>query len=119
MRNFQNSYNKYFNTKHDRTGSLTQAMFKAVRIETDEQLLHVNRYIHLNPYTGHVVHTIKDLETYPWSSFPLYLSDEKNSFVDTSFILQMFPSIEEFKKFTYDQADYQRQLHQIKHLVLE
>ncbi len=41
IRNFQNSYSKYFNTKYDRDGSLFQAMFKAVRIETDEQLLHV------------------------------------------------------------------------------
>ena len=35
---FQNSYAKYFNTKYKKEGSLFTGPFKAVRIETDEQL---------------------------------------------------------------------------------
>src|SRR4029078_7647302 len=53
MRNFQHSYSKYFNIKTHRTGTLFQPMFHAVRIETDEQLIHVSRYIHLNPVTSY------------------------------------------------------------------
>ena len=58
MRNFQHSYSKYFNLKNDRTGGLFQAMFKAVRIETDEQLIHVSRYIHLNPVSSMLIKII-------------------------------------------------------------
>ena len=47
MSNYQNSYARYFNTKYKRDGGLFQSMFRAIRIETDEQLLHVSRYIHL------------------------------------------------------------------------
>ena len=36
-----NSYTKYFNTKNDRVGPLLQGEFKAVLVETDEQLLHL------------------------------------------------------------------------------
>ncbi|MGB9613620.1 MAG: transposase, partial [Candidatus Margulisiibacteriota bacterium] len=43
MSNFQDSYAKYFNLRTERHGSLFQSMFKAVRIETEEQLLHVCR----------------------------------------------------------------------------
>lgn len=45
MRNFQNSYAKFFNIKHQRVGPLFQSIFRAIRIEDNEQLLHVNRYI--------------------------------------------------------------------------
>ena len=118
MSNFQNSYAKYFNLKNDRTGSLFQSMFKAVRIESDEQLIHVCRYIHLNPLTSYIIKDFDVLENYPWSSYSEYFK-ENSDLVDTSLISGFFPSIKEFEKFTSDQVDYQRQLNQIKHLSLD
>lgn len=118
MSNFQNSYAKYLNTKTDRTGALFQSMFKAVRIESDEQLIHVCRYIHLNPLTSYTIKDAKELENYPWSSYPEYFK-ESSDLIDTSVILGFFPSKEEFKKFTLDQVDYQRNLDEVKHLSLE
>ena len=118
LSNLQNSYTRYFNTRHERDGSLFMDQFKAVRIETDEQLLHVSRYIHLNPYTSYVVKSLQELESYRWSSFSDYLSDKKG-FVDKDFILEFFKNKEQYKKFVFDQADYQRDLHEIKHLTFE
>lgn len=118
MSNFQNSYAKYFNLRTNRNGTLFQAMFKAVRIETDEQLVHVNRYIHLNPITAYIVNNIVDLENYPWSSYPDYL-DSLQGFITKEPVLSFFKNIPAFKKFTTDQIDYQRKLDEIKHLVIE
>ena len=70
LANISNSYTKFFNTKHDRVGPLLQGTFKAVWIETDEQLLHVVRYIHLNPVEAGIVQAP---ENYLWSSYPAYL----------------------------------------------
>ena len=67
MRKLIHSYTKYWNTKRKTQGPLIQAMFKVVRIETDEQLIHTSRYIHLNPLVSFLV---KDLNFYPWSSYP-------------------------------------------------
>lgn len=117
MNNFQHSYAKYFNTRNNRVGSLFQSMFKAVRIETDEQLLHVSRYIHLNPVTSFLIN-IDSLPNYPWSSFKDYISSEKSEIL-TSQILNYFNSQEEYKEFVFDQANYQRELDKIKHLALE
>ena len=43
MANFMNSYTKYFNANYQRVGPLFQGAFKAVHIESDEQLLHLSR----------------------------------------------------------------------------
>lgn len=119
MRNLQNSYAKYFNTKRDRSGALFQSMFKAVRIESDEQLVHVARYIHLNPLTSYIITNPNELERYPWCSFKDYLRNDTNSIVDKETVLEYFKSPADFKKFTLDQVDYQRELENIKHLALE
>jgi putative transposase len=118
MRNFQNSYARYFNTKYHRSGALFQALFKAVRIETDAQLLHVSRYIHLNLVSSFLVE-IKNLENYPWSSFPEYMKSRSLEFVDPDLVLKQFKTEKDYKKFVFDQADYQRKLQEIKHLTLE
>ncbi|MBI4990703.1 transposase [Candidatus Gottesmanbacteria bacterium] len=119
MANFQHSYAKYFNTKNKRTGSVFQSMFKAVRIETDEQLLHVVRYIHINPLTSYVVKDTSNLEDYLWSSYPDYVGRRQLNFVDPKLVLESFASTDSFKQFTLNQVDYQRKLEEIKHLILE
>ncbi len=50
MQRSGNSYGKYFATKYDRPGSLFQGRFKAVRVETDDQLKYLLAYINIiNP----------------------------------------------------------------------
>lgn len=119
MRFLQNSLAKYFNLKTNRTGALFQSMFKAVRVESDEQLLHLCRYIHLNPLSSFVIKDISMLENYLWCSFPDYIGKRDLGFVNKNLILNYFPSIQEFKGFTFNQVDYQRELEIIKHLTLE
>lgn len=41
-------YALYFNRKYHREGRLYQGVYRAVLVQTDEQLLHLSRYIHLN-----------------------------------------------------------------------
>lgn len=117
--NLQNGYAKYINIKTERTGPLLEPMFKAVRIESEEQLIHVSRYIHLNPSTGYLV-SINNLESYPWSSLLCYLEREysRYPFVNTLFITGLIKE-NIYKNFVYDQAAYQRELNKIKHLTFE
>lgn len=116
--NVANSYTKYFNTRHKRIGHLFQGPFKAVRVETDEQLLHLTRYVHLNPFVSFVV-KLGDLESYPWSSFSEYLGKTSQKLCDTGFINGHFSTIEKYRQFVFDQADYGQKLEQIEHLCLE
>ena len=111
-----NSYSHYFNIKHEQKGPLFENRFKAVRIESHEQLVHLSRYIHLNPVTAYLV---EDPEDYQYSSYNIYLGKKKSDFVDPSDVLANFSTPQKYKKFVLDQKDYQRELDRIKHLVLE
>ncbi|MBU2052371.1 transposase [Patescibacteria group bacterium] len=115
LSNFCNSYTRYFNTKRERTGPLFQGKFKAVLITSNEQLLHVSRYIHLNPYSSSVVKSITQLKNYPYSS----LTKLSTSKVESKLILDQFKSINEYYQFVFDQADYQKNLEVIKKALLE
>lgn len=115
---FSNSYTKYFNTKHARVGHLFQGIFKSVEIESEEQLLHVSRYIHLNPYGSGLV-TKDRLKDYPWSSYPDYLIGNSN-LVEMSSILHNFKSKRfSYENFVLDHSDYARELEYIKHLTID
>ena len=116
--NFQNSYAKYFDIKYQRTGALFQNSFKSVLIEDDDQLLHLSRYIHLNPYSAMIIKTKKELTSYLWSSFPQYIG-KTDGFCQPKIVLDQFKSPADYKKFVFDQADYQKELEKIKHLAFE
>jgi len=115
--NFSNSYTRYFNIKHNRIGPIFQGYFKSVRIEDTEQLIHVCRYIHINPVVSAFIGK-NELAEYPYSSFVEYLG-KKNGFCDKEIILDYFSSIEKLKDFTFDQVDYGKKLERIKHLIHE
>ena len=118
MANFTNAYTKYFNTKHKRFGPLLEGIFKAVFIESDEQLLHVSRYIHLNPATSSIIEE-SQLSSYGWSSYPEYLFLSQDDIAQKKLILDMFKSTKKYQEFVVNQIDYGKQLEAIKHLILE
>lgn len=108
----ENSFTKFFNTKYKRKGPLWQSNFKAVRIKNNEQLLHVSRYIHLNPTTNNLV---KKPEDWPLSSYKIYISQSKilkNIITEIS-----IKNPKEYKKFVENQIDYQKKLKMIKKLI--
>jgi len=118
LRQSINSYAKYFNTKYKRVGSLFQDMFKAVRIESDEQLIHVSRYIHLNPLVSYLVNR-EELLAYPWSSLKSYHGKSDCDLVVAETVLAHFKNGKEYMQFILDQEDYGKKLEHIKHLMLD
>lgn len=116
-----NSYTKYFNTKYNRVGPLFQGQFKAVLVESDEQITHLSRYIHLNPFVSDLINKLED---YSWSSFSDYL-DKTSIFthlgggITTEEVLRLFKSRDEYKNFVKDHQSYTQDLALIKNQLLE
>lgn len=110
----ENSYTRYFNLKFKRKGPLWQSSFKSVEITTNEQLLHVSRYIHLNPTTSNLV---DEPEDWTFSSYKHLVSDELilgNILTELSIRKTLA-----YRKFVEDRKDYQRTLRIIKKTLLE
>lgn len=111
----QNSYTKYFNTKYKRFGALFQGVFKAVRIENDNQLIHTSRYIHINPVVSGIATSLK---SYEFSSYFEYINN-KEIICSTKEILSFFKNSVDYKQFLEDQIDYGKSLELIKHLSFD
>lgn len=79
------SYSMYFNKKYSRVGHLFQGIYKAVNIEGDSYLLHLSRYIHLNPTDVEI-----DYKTYPYSSYKYFLSEKPPVWLYPNHILEYF-----------------------------
>lgn len=118
LSNFSNSYSRYFNIKHERVGPLFQGRFKAVRVESNEQLLHLSRYIHLNPVASFLIEET-DLDRYPWHSLHEYLNPGQGYLTDSSLVMNQFKNIEDYRKFVHDRISYAQELEKIKHLMIE
>lgn len=81
-------YARAFHREHGRTGHLFERRYRAAVIETDNALLSLIRYIHLNPIRAGIVEIP---ETYPWSSYSAYLSRGSSSpaWLTRSFVLSL------------------------------
>ncbi len=108
-----NSYTKYFNTKYKRVGPLLQGPFKAVLVEEDAQLLHVSRYIHLNPYVSGLISQGRE---YKHSSLTEYIGAD-NGICMKEIILSHFKNKEEYSKFVFDNLEYGISLELVKHAL--
>ena len=113
-----NSYTKYYNTKHNRVGPLLQGEFKSVLVESEEQLIHLSRYIHLNPTSAGLV---KKPQEWYFSSYCEYItgSNDKNhdNLCQYENLIDLSPK--EYKKFVQERISYQQELSKIKHVLLE
>lgn len=116
MSKVSNSYTKYINIKNQRVGPLLQGEFKAAHVGNNEQLIHVSRYIHLNPLVNYLT---KNLEAYRWSSYLEYLKPEDDFICSKEIILDQFSSPDDYKQFLLDQKDYALKLEIIKHQLID
>lgn len=88
MRGVCTRYSMYFNTKYRRVGGLFQGIYKAVLIDQEPYLLHLSRYIHLNPSSDSGFNP----ESYNYSSYQYYLGQKHAGWLKPEPILSFFKS---------------------------
>lgn len=106
MRGVMTAYSRYFNKKYNRSGSLFETRYKASRISSDEYLMHISRYIHLNP---------EKWRTYPYSSIHYYLGSPSPDWLATERVLDLFGSSSNYEDFVQDYKSIRDIYETIKH----
>ncbi len=108
MRCLANSYTRYFNTVKQRVGPIFQGQFKAKLINGESYLLHLSRYIHLNPNLTNLVQLGK-LSTYKYSSLCQYISGNPSGtlLVNPRIVTDQFGNNKlSYKNFCFNTLDY-------------
>jgi len=97
MRSIITKYSKYFNKRYDRVGPLFQGRYNAVLITNKKYLLHLGRYIHLNPQE--IIANKQSLSSYPWSSYQAYINHLSVSWLNKNYF---FSDFEKNKGFSFN-----------------
>lgn len=98
------SYSKAINKSLKRTGPLFEGRFKAKLIPENNYLLHLSRYIHLNPVRAGLV---KQTDEWLFSSYKDYVDLNGDSFVKKDIILEQ---INNYRSFVENYNKDQREL---------
>lgn len=98
------AYGMYFNRKYQRRGPIFEQRYKAVRVTDDAYLLHISRYLHLNP---------RNPKTWEWSSYPYYTGNYKAEWMMPGRILDLFDG--DYVEFLEDYKDRKVELDEIKY----
>ncbi len=97
MKRIGDGYTKYFNYRHERSGSLFGSRFKSTHIDSNEYLLWIVSYVNGNSE----IHGMEKAENYIWSSYLDYTGERNGVLCKKEIILDQFSNNSaEYKKFT-------------------
>lgn len=88
MRHLNGVYVLGFNRRHKTDGPLFRGRYKAKLVNSEEYLLELVRYIHLNPVMAHIT---QKAHQHRWTSHRLYLKEDPSiSWLETGEVLSRF-----------------------------
>ena len=90
------SYSQSFNRVYNRTGTLCEGPFKAKEVDAEAYLMHLCRYIHLNPVKHRLVDAPQD---WPHSNYLEWIGLRSSALFDKKVLLDAFDSPGEYRLF--------------------
>jgi REP element-mobilizing transposase RayT len=81
-------YSQAYNRQEARTGPLFAGRFRNIHVDTDEYLIHLARYVHLNPVAAGLCHNPGE---WPYSNYLEWIEQRNGTLVDRDWIRHYFP----------------------------
>jgi len=94
-----NSYTKAYNKRYAHSGTLFEGSYEVKPVNEQKHLLHLCRYIHVNPVKDGFVATPTD---WPYSNYQEWVGLRAGTLVDQAFIQAHFPTPEHYATFVLD-----------------
>src|SRR5215510_8127901 len=86
MQGLQQSYAQWFNRVHEKVGHVFQGRYRAIVCDSDEYLVTLARYIHLNPVRAGLV---PEPGLYPYSGHRALVTGEATALLDPEPVLRL------------------------------
>ena len=116
MRDIFNSYVQAVNHQQHCTGALFEGRFKHIHIEKDEYVLHLCRYIHLNPVNANLVSSPAD---WKFSNYLDWIGKRNGQLTDIDFMKDNFNTCENYSKFVMEYQEEKDYVEKIQKYILE
>jgi REP element-mobilizing transposase RayT len=113
MQAFALCYTKAINKRHHQKGSLFQGPFNAIRVNSDEYLATLTRYIHLNPVRANLVEKAEEWE---FSSYQEYIKLRQSNLLSLNEMRSLLDTTEDYRSFVEDATISDKP---IQHLTFE
>jgi putative transposase len=111
-----NAYVQVVNQQQERTGTLFAGRFKHVWIDRDEYLIHLCRYIHLNPVSAHLVSQPNE---WSFSNYREWIGQRSEVLCDERFMHEFSPIVGTYRAFVEDYLHEQCVLENLNPYLLD
>ncbi len=99
-----NSYTQAFNKQQNRSGTLFEGRFKSILVDTDEYVIHLCRYIHLNPIRAGLV---TEPRLWKYSNYLEWVGRRDGILLDREFVNQYFTTPADYEDFVNSEINQQ------------
>jgi REP element-mobilizing transposase RayT len=94
------TYTQAFNKQQERKGPLFEGRFRHVHVDRNEYVLHLCRYVHLNPVAAGLV---LDPAEWPCSNYLEWIDARPGTLVDRTFVRHFFSTPKAYIAFVQEQ----------------
>jgi len=91
-----NTYVQALNKRYHRSGPLFIERFKSIHVDKDNYLIHLCRYIHLNPLKANLV---KDLKDWSFSNYLEFVGLREGKLFEYDFFSAYFANPDDYREF--------------------
>ena len=108
-------YTQAYNQQQGRTGPLFAGRFRSIHVDVDEYLIHLARYVHLNPV---VAGLCRHPQEWPYSNYLEWIEQRNGTLIDRVWVRGYFPTPESYIEFVKNELPTQIE-EQLKPYLLE
>ena len=109
-----NAYVQAVNRQQEHSGTLFEGRFRHVCVDQEGYLIHLCRYIHLNPVKAGLVSLP---EEWPYSNYLEWIGQRAGTLRDAAFIREWFSSPQEYRQFVLDGMEDDRRRLPVRYLL--